>query len=143
MRLVSKQFSQFVLKSIGSLRFREEVDQHTFNKLAKYAVNVQGRMKNVRNLSLLDQFDRVALEKNYAKSLYFGNWKQISSRNIQQIKHLRIYLLEIPYSIKFEFPVLFGLRLVHLRLKGRHLTQRNLSVKDEDVLKFIKVNRSL
>ena len=36
---------------------KEEVDEYSFNKLCKWAVSVEGRMKNVKNIKLSDRYD--------------------------------------------------------------------------------------
>jgi hypothetical protein len=56
-RLVSKSFDRFVLRNIKGLNFMDEVDEETFNKLAKYVPNIRGRLKNVRNIELIDLYD--------------------------------------------------------------------------------------
>jgi hypothetical protein len=102
--LVSKNFDRFVLKNIKGLNFLDEIDEQTFNKLAKYVPNIRGRLKNVRNLELIDLYPTEPdLEKNRAKSLYFGEWKEMSKKNMHQVKGLRVHTLEMPYQIKFDF----------------------------------------
>jgi hypothetical protein len=50
----------------------------------------------------------------------------MSVKNCGQLKGLRIYLLEIPYQIKFDLSFLFGIRMVELRLKSNSfVTLRN------------------
>lgn len=61
--------------------------------MAKFAVNIQGRLKNVKNVNLMNKNNDDQLEKNKAKSLYFGEWKQISKKNIIQIKFLYLHTL--------------------------------------------------
>lgn len=36
--------------SITQLRLRDEIEEEAFNKIAKYALNIKCRMKNVKNL---------------------------------------------------------------------------------------------
>ena len=48
--MISRKFDSFVLKNISTLKFHDEIDEQTFNKLAKYTINVKGRLKNVRSL---------------------------------------------------------------------------------------------
>lgn len=55
MRLVNKKFSSFVLESIHSIRLKDEIDEASFNKLAMWAVNVECRMRNVKNITLRDK----------------------------------------------------------------------------------------
>ena len=52
-------------------------------------------------MKLEDRFDDQILVRNKAKSLYFGTWKEITHKNITQLKGLRIFCLEVPYTIKF------------------------------------------
>jgi hypothetical protein len=73
---------------------------------------VEGKMKNVKNIDILDRYEQQQLVKNRAKTLRFGAWKDITARNANQLKGLRIYCLEIPYQIKFEFEHFFGIRMV-------------------------------
>ena len=49
-RLINKKFNDFILKNIKTLHFQDEVNDKSFNKLSKYAINVSGRLKNVRNI---------------------------------------------------------------------------------------------
>lgn len=35
----------------------------------------------------------------------------MSKKNAQQIKGLRVYLLEMPYQVKFSFDAFYGIRL--------------------------------
>lgn len=46
-----------MLRNITTLTLHDEVDEQTFNKLAKYAVNIKGRLKNVRSIELIDIHD--------------------------------------------------------------------------------------
>jgi hypothetical protein len=39
------------------LKLHDEIDELTFNKLAKYAINIRGRLKNVRSVELIDLHD--------------------------------------------------------------------------------------
>jgi hypothetical protein len=55
MRLINKKFSNFVLENIHSIRLKDEIDEASFNKLAMWAVNIECRMKNVRNITLRDK----------------------------------------------------------------------------------------
>jgi hypothetical protein len=93
MRVISRGFSGYVLKNIRSIKLKDEVDDKSFNKLSKWAVEVDCRMKNVKNLDLSDKYEQQELVKNRAKTLKFGNWKEITSKNILQLKGLRIYCL--------------------------------------------------
>lgn len=82
--------------------------------------------------------------KGRAKTLRFGNWKEITAKNILQLKGLRIFCLEIPYGIKFDLSNLFGLRLVELRLKANQITNnRSEFVKTEDLLYLLKTIKDL
>jgi hypothetical protein len=56
MRVICRRFSDHVLKNISRIKLADEVDERTFNKLAKWAVEVECRMKNVRNVELSDRF---------------------------------------------------------------------------------------
>ena len=56
-RLVSKELGNFILKNIVNLKLKDEVDEASFNKLAKWSVNLQCRMKNVKNIHLSDKYD--------------------------------------------------------------------------------------
>jgi hypothetical protein len=40
--------------------------------MGKFAVNIYGRFKNVKNVNLMNKDNDDQLEKNKAKSLYFG-----------------------------------------------------------------------
>lgn len=93
MRLISKRFSKFILENIHTLKLREEIDEPTFNKLAMWAVNVECRMKNVRSINLKDKYEEQELLKNRAKTLKFGEWREITAKNMMQMKGLRIYCL--------------------------------------------------
>jgi 3-deoxy-D-manno-octulosonic-acid transferase len=72
MRLINKKFSTLVLEKIHSIRFKEDIDEPSFNKLAMWAVNVQGRMKNIRSITLKDKHEEQELKPNRAKTLKFG-----------------------------------------------------------------------
>ncbi len=72
-----------------------------FNKLAKYVGVVKGRLKNVRNLGMVDRFRDGDLGKGRVKEFYFGGWKEISKKNVTQLKGLKIHTLELPYLLKF------------------------------------------
>jgi hypothetical protein len=54
---------------------------------------VECRMKNVKNIELMDKYEQQELVKERAKTLKFGNWKEITTKNITQLKGLRIYCL--------------------------------------------------
>ena len=56
-RLINKKCSSFVLENIHSIRFKDDVDELTFNKMAMWAVNVQCRMRNVRKINLKDKYE--------------------------------------------------------------------------------------
>ena len=56
MRVISRRFSDHILKNISCIKLADEIDERTFNKLAKWAVEVECRMKNVRNVELSDRF---------------------------------------------------------------------------------------
>ena len=60
-RLISKNFDRFVLRNIKSLNFMGEVDDATFNKLAKYVPNIRGKLKNVRSIELIDLYNEPEL----------------------------------------------------------------------------------
>jgi hypothetical protein len=102
LRVINKKFSEYILKNILNIRLRDEIDEISFNKLCKWAVNVECRMKNVKSIDLSDRYEQQALVRNRAKTLKFGGWKEMTARNASQLKGLRIYCLEIPYQIKFE-----------------------------------------
>lgn len=51
-RLISKEISEIVLKNIMYIKFKDEVDDEAFNKLAKWAINIEGRLKCVKSLKL-------------------------------------------------------------------------------------------
>ena len=72
---------------------KDYIDELSFNKLAKWAVNVECKMRNVRSISLKDQFCDEELVINRAKTLKFGEWKDITSKNITEIKGLRTYCI--------------------------------------------------
>lgn len=74
-RLISKPFEELVVKNIVNIRFHEEIDENTFNKLGKWAINIEGRFKHVKTLKLEDRHDEKELLKNRAKTLKFGGWK--------------------------------------------------------------------
>ena len=114
-----------------SIRLLDEIDEKTFNKIAKYTPTVKGRLKNVRNLELIDTNDDPELEVNRAKSLFFGSWKEMSKKNIQQIKGLRLHLLELPYQLKCEFQTIYGIKLRQLHLISKTpVTTPNYNVTD-------------
>lgn len=101
-------------------------------------------MKNVRNIELSDKYEQQELIKGRAKTLRFGGWREISAKNIMQLKGLRIFCLEIPYFIKFDLSQLFGLRLVELRLKSPQFTGTRCEfVKTEDLLYLLKTIKDL
>jgi hypothetical protein len=50
MRVVSPRFSDHILRNINSIKLADEVDERSFNRLVKWAVEVDCRMKNVRNV---------------------------------------------------------------------------------------------
>lgn len=56
----------------------------------------------------------------------------MTSKNIDQLKGVRIFCLEIPYAIKFETKCLIGLKLAGLKLKGNKnsIQPRNPLVSD-------------
>ena len=64
-----------MLQNIHSIKFKDEVDEPTFNKMAMWAVNVEGRLKNVRHIDLKDKHEDQELVVNRAKTLRFGQWK--------------------------------------------------------------------
>ena len=43
--------------------------------MGKFAINIYGRLKNVRNVNLMNKNNDDQLEKNKATSLYFGEWR--------------------------------------------------------------------
>lgn len=93
MRVISRRFSEHILRNITSIKLADEVDETSFNKLSKWAVNVECRMKNVKNLELMDKYEHQELIKGRAKTLKFGGWREITSKNIMQLKGLRIFCL--------------------------------------------------
>lgn len=97
----------------------------------------------MKNVSLANRYDDQKLEKNRAKSLMFGNWKEVSARNIEQLKDLSIYCLQLPYSIKFDLSHLLEFKLAELRLVGHQVTVKNFNVKDEHILSMINHCKSL
>jgi hypothetical protein len=141
-RLINKRFSSFVLESIHSIRLNDWVDEDSFNKLAMWAVNVQCRMRNVKSMNLKDKYDDQELLPNRAKTLRFGDWKEITSKNIMELKGLRTYCLELPYAIKFDLSYLFGQRMVQLRFKGTSLS-RSEFIKIEDLAHILNTVREL
>lgn len=101
-------------------------------------------MKCVRNLELSDQFEQQELIQGRAKTLRFGGWREVSTKNILQLKGLRIYCLELPYFLKFDLSQLFGLRLVELRLKSPNLVSSRCElVRTEDLAYMLKTVRDL
>ena len=64
-----------MLKNIFSIKLKDEIDEKTFNKLAKWAINTECRMKNIKTLELCDRFDSQELIKNRSKTLKFGQWR--------------------------------------------------------------------
>jgi hypothetical protein len=144
MRVISRRFSEYIIKNITSIKLSDEIDEKSFNKLSKWAVEVECRMKNIKNIELMDKYEQQELIKGRAKTLKFGGWKEMSSKNIMQLKGLRIFCLEMPYFIKFDLSNLFGLRLVELRLKSpQHSSNRCELVKTEDLVHLIKTIKDL
>ena len=58
-----------------------------------WAVNVECRMKNVRKINLKDKYEDEELVYNKSKTLRFGSWKEITTRNILEIKGLKTYCI--------------------------------------------------
>lgn len=56
MRVINRKFSDYVIRNISSIRLKDEIDENTFNKLCKWAVEVECRMKNVRSVDLSDKY---------------------------------------------------------------------------------------
>ena len=82
-----------MLKNLHSLKLNDFIDESTFNKLAAWAVNVDCKMVNIRNIELKERFEEQELVRNKAKTLKFGGWKEITARNITQLKGLRTYCI--------------------------------------------------
>ena len=61
--------------------------------MAMWAVNVECRMKNVRKINLKDKYEDEELVYNKSKTLRFGSWKEITTRNILEIKGLKTYCI--------------------------------------------------
>ena len=99
-------------------------------------------MINVKNIDLKDRFEEQELVKNRAKTLNLGYWKDISARNITQIKGLRTYCLELPYSMKFDLSNLYGQRMVELRLKGTPFAKNDF-IKSESLGYILKNIREI
>ena len=114
------------------------MDEKSFNNLCKWAVNVDCRMKNVRSITLMDKHTEQELIRNKAKTLRFGGWKEVTTKNVMQLKGLRIYCLELPYHVKFDLTHLFGLRLVELRFKSTTHNTSNELIKNEDLAYILK-----
>jgi hypothetical protein len=58
MRVINRRFSEHVLRSITTIRLADEVDERSFNRLAKWAITVDCRMKNVKNIELADKYEQ-------------------------------------------------------------------------------------
>ena len=74
-RLVSKNFGTYVLKNIHTIVLKDDIDNKSFNLLCRWAINIQCRMKNVKNLELSNRYEFQELVQGKAKTLKFGNWK--------------------------------------------------------------------
>lgn len=102
LRVLNRYFSEAVLRRVGSIRLQDEVDEATFKKLTKGALYVDCRMKNIRDIGHFTNLSEDGpITQSNSRWLNFSKWREISSKNIDQLKGLRLFCLELPYSIKF------------------------------------------
>ena len=142
LRVLNKKLSEFVLLGLKRVILQDEVDEATFKKLTKHAFYVECRMKNVREIDHFTNFSEDGpINPNNSRWLNFSKWREMSAKNIDQLKGLRLYCLEIPYLIKFESSSLIGLKLVCLKLKaiGKGVQQHNPNITDANITMLVNL----
>lgn len=99
-------------------------------------------MKNVRDIDHFTNLSEIGpIDQYNSRWLNFSKWREVSAKNIDQLKGLRLYCLELPYALKFESQCLIGLKLVCLKLKGnsKGVQQRNSNITDANIVMMINL----
>ena len=124
LRILSKKFSDLALSSIRYIRLHGEVDERSFKLLTKRAMRISCRMKNVKDIGHFVNFSEEGrIEKSNSRWLDFTKWREMTAKNVDQLKGIRLYCLAIPYTVSFASISLIGLKLVYLKVKGSDTLQ--------------------